>query len=157
MEEQDLDKKILRGEDIVDVRGKEQKDKSLAKLEGHDDSVLCVAVSHDARCIASGGDDTTIQLWYVSHESGVIKLTNSQCLTGHEGRVVSVAFLSNDVEVISSSEDHTLKIWDISSGSLVRNIPTNQEFYALSIDVNFPGFVMTETGLVYRSFSVWRG
>ncbi len=84
---------------------------AVAKLTGHSDIVLAVAVQ--GNLIATGSKDQTVRVWDAS--------SNYECIAemvGHTAPVNAVAFTrrgeegeENSVRVLSASEDTCVKIW----------------------------------------------
>lgn len=130
----------------INEREEEQKDKSVATLEV-DDIIICVAISEDARYVASGGEDT-ISLWHISHESGACKPSGPRSLSKHDDYIVSITFMRHGEELVSSSEDRTVKIWRTSTGSMIRSISTDETIYSLRSSIHCPRFIWTELGLM---------
>jgi len=77
---------------------------------GHLDSVLNVAWSPDGTRIASGGHDSTVQIFYTR--------TRKRILTyhGHSGEVFAVAWSPDSTRIISGSYDGMVQMWNASSG-----------------------------------------
>ena len=76
----------------------------VAKLEGHEHSVRCLAVL-DGGQLASGSADTKIKIWDLSTEACVTTLQ------GHRNGVLYVEVLE-DGRLASGSKDNTITIWD---------------------------------------------
>ncbi|EKM52768.1 uncharacterized protein PHACADRAFT_101230, partial [Phanerochaete carnosa HHB-10118-sp] len=83
----------------------------LTTLEGHEDTVQCVAFSSDSKYIASGSRDKTIIIWDATIGQHL------HTLTGRTDWVTAVNFsLDGDVTVLASgSEDHSIRIWDLNN------------------------------------------
>ncbi len=80
-----------------------------AILEGHNSSVLTVAITPDGKKIVSGGSDGTVRLW---------DMTSYQCLAileGHSSSVYAVTTTPNGKFAVSCSKDNTVRIWDLNS------------------------------------------
>lgn len=81
-------------------------------LAGHQDSVYAVAVSPDAKRVATASADQTARIWNVS--SGTLE----HILKGHHAAVWSVKFSSDGETIATASEDGTVKLWDAATGTL---------------------------------------
>jgi WD40 repeat protein len=88
------------------------------------DRVLCLALSPDGKCLASGGAcgpwDRTLR----RHQSGEVRLwdlaTGQELLAfqKHDDAVFSVAFSSDGRHIASGSADRTVKVWEAATGQL---------------------------------------
>jgi WD40 repeat protein len=79
--------------------------KEVRRLPGHPGGSMCLAMSSDGRCIASGGWDNTVRLW--DFESGEILAA----FTGHTNIITQVAFSRCGRYLVSSSVDGSVRIW----------------------------------------------
>jgi WD40 repeat protein len=80
-------------------------------LTGHQDSILCLAVSTDSRWAATGGADGLICLWSLdSTDPG----SDYHRLTGHTGMVNSLAFTPDGKWLVSGCSDTTSRVWTVS-------------------------------------------
>jgi WD40 repeat protein len=82
----------------------------MGPLEGHSESVLSVAFSHDGRRVVSGSFDKAIRIWDVKTGKTV-----RGPLEGHTESVLSVAFSHDGSRVVSGSFDNTIRVWDVET------------------------------------------
>ncbi|WP_181154225.1 nSTAND1 domain-containing NTPase [Nostoc sp. 'Peltigera membranacea cyanobiont' N6] len=139
------------------------KNKKITYLNAHRFATYSVAFSPDGRTIASGGDDSTIQL------RNIEGIPIEQPLVGHQERrnsncwgrkshrdypsVSSVAFSLNGQMIISGGSDGTVRIWD-SQSIAMRDFNTNShkaDFVAFSPDKRI---VVTRNG---KTLQLWDG
>lgn len=104
----------------------------------HEYSVHAVAFSPDGKYIASGGDDTSLELvnyifcsiiseiglhcgnyfvavWEVETGKEIARLH-------HDGEINSISFSPNGEYIASGSDDNTARVWDISTGTEVTRV-----------------------------------
>ena len=84
--------------------------KEMTTFTGHDDLVLCVAISPDGETVASGGWDNTIWIW--EFKTG----KKLRALKGHKGSILKLAFSPDGKWLASSSEDRTARLWEVDTG-----------------------------------------
>ncbi len=79
-------------------------------LQGHQDTVLGIAWSHDGRKLATASGDKTAKVW----EAG----TGRELLTlsGHQKAVLSVAWSPDSNDLATASADQKVKVWDTGTG-----------------------------------------
>ena len=96
----------------------------VATLEGHSNSIYCVAIFSDGRRIISGSGDGNLKLWGVAPVSVDLskpaKLRGK--LNGHSGNVYCVAISPDGRRNVSGSHDKTLKVWDVATGKCVATL-----------------------------------
>jgi hypothetical protein len=76
----------------------------------HAGAVYSVAISPDARLIASGGKDQLAKIW--ERETGRVRFR----LSGHRGTVVAVSFPPDGRTVLTADEGGTIRLWDVDTG-----------------------------------------
>lgn len=82
----------------------------LYDVQGHEDTLRAVALSHDGTMVLSGGFDNIVNLW--DAETGELLHT----FTGHVDRINGLAFSPNDEMFVSSSNDRSVRLWSIEAG-----------------------------------------
>jgi WD40 repeat protein len=88
-------------------------EKEVVIYRGHSGAVKAVVWAPDNRLIASGGYDTTLQIWDAS--SGTLRST----CRGHLDPVVAVSWSPDGQRLVSGSLDTTAKIWDVATGQAI--------------------------------------
>lgn len=73
--------------------------------QGHSNSILHLALSHDGQKLASASKDRTVKIWNVKNR------TLLHTFSAHTGEVNEVSFRKDDKEIASASNDRTVKIW----------------------------------------------
>ncbi|MGE0285358.1 MAG: caspase family protein [Bradyrhizobium sp.] len=81
-----------------------------------------VAISPDARLVASGNFGGTVKLWDV--ESG----REIRTLIGHSAFTTAVVFSPDGNRVASASWDRTIKLWDVVTGQEIRTFSGHDGF-----------------------------
>ncbi|KAH3745340.1 glucose repression regulatory protein TUP1 [Pelomyxa schiedti] len=84
----------------------------LDTLDGHADSVYCVAFSHDGTKLASASIDKNVKLWAVRIPNSS---TPSQCiatLSGHKDFVLTCTFIHESRYIVTGGKDRTIQVWD---------------------------------------------
>ncbi|MEH1915729.1 serine/threonine-protein kinase [Nostoc sp.] len=116
-------------------------------LQGHENSVLSVAISPDGKTIASSGDDRTIKLWNLA--TG--KLISS--LNGHFQQVNVVVISPDGKLLVSASDDNTIKIWNLATRKQIRTlIGHSDSVHALAISADSETLV---TGSDDNTIKIW--
>ena len=98
---------------LATVLGTTAQTAELVIQTGHADRVAHVAVSPDARLIASGGYDGQIIIWDRSTGKQV------RSLKGHSLHADVVAFLADGIHLISAGQPGELRLWDTRNGGIV--------------------------------------
>ncbi|MHC5773761.1 protein kinase domain-containing protein [Nostoc sp.] len=100
-------------------------------LQGHESSVLSVAISPDGKTIASSGGDRTIKLWNLATGKQI------SLLKGHSQQVNVVAISPDGKTLVSGSDDKTIKIWNLATRKLIRTLSGHSDsVHALAISAD---------------------
>lgn len=86
-------------------------------FSGHKRGVTSINFDSTGTHLASASKDTTIIVWDVVAEAGVVRLK------GHKDAVTQVRFLRNHSYLISSSKDTLLKFWDLETHHCFKTVP----------------------------------
>src|SRR5262249_34683420 len=87
--------------------------KALAKMTGHRDGILVVALAPDGGTLASAGRDGAIHLWDIADvRAPRLRLV----LRGHEREVTGLVFTPDGRTLVSAGGDRTLRFWQPTLG-----------------------------------------
>ncbi len=79
-----------------------------ARLEGHGDQVLAVAVDAAGARALTAGLDATVRSWVLADQRAEAELA------GHDGGVTAVAFAGSG-RALSAGRDRTVRLWDLNA------------------------------------------
>ncbi|MHC5598126.1 MAG: protein kinase domain-containing protein [Nostoc sp.] len=100
-------------------------------LQGHENSVLSVAISPDGKTIASSGDNGTIKLWNLATGKQI------SSLNGHSQQVNVVVISPDGKLLVSASDDNTIKIWNLATRKQIRTLTGHSDsVHALAISAD---------------------
>jgi WD40 repeat protein/serine/threonine protein kinase len=83
----------------------------LMNLSGPHGGSVDVAVSSDARLVATTHDDGTVRVWVPATGEEI------HVLRGHDGPVISVTFSRDGRWLATGGEDATVRVWDMATGA----------------------------------------
>ena len=81
-------------------------------LQGHEDVVVCVAISPDGRWLVTGSNDKTARLWDLTAKDPAAAPT---VLRGHEKPIGCVTISPDGRWLVTGSEDKTARLWDLTA------------------------------------------
>lgn len=90
--------------------------RKLQDFHGHTEDIKCVAISGDARFVATGADDRTAILW------NAVDGKKLHTLKGHGGYVNSVALSGDGKWLVSGSWDQTAILWETTGGAKLHTL-----------------------------------
>jgi WD40 repeat protein len=85
-------------------------------LTTYSSNVMTVAISRDAKTLASGSNDKTIKLWNLDSGEEI------RIFKGHTSGITQVNFSPDGRILASSSSDKTIKLWNLASGQEIRTL-----------------------------------
>ncbi|KAG0009119.1 hypothetical protein BGZ80_002721 [Entomortierella chlamydospora] len=89
---------------------------------GHDDLVICAALSPSGGQITTGGCDETVGLWSVDTGACVC------VLMGHHHTVTSIAYSLDGSQIASGGSDKTIRLWNVASGHCINTLYGHDAF-----------------------------
>jgi serine/threonine protein kinase len=100
-------------------------------LQGHENSVLSVAISPDGKTIASSGSNSTIKLWNLATGKEI------SSLNAYSRQVNTVVISPNGKTLVSASDDSTIKVWNLATGKQIRTLTGHSDsVHALAISAD---------------------
>ena len=117
-------------------------------VEGLDNRIFDVALSHDGELLAAASEDGTLHLWQSNDDN------SHRILEGHAGSASQVTFSPGGDLLASGSDDRSVRIWSVDDGKLSASFD-NLEGKILCIGFTPDGSFLaagTDTGVVY----LWR-
>ncbi len=84
-------------------------------LEGHTDSVKCVAIIAKEHLCVSGSNDNNLRLWNIHTGNCILEMK------GHTDKINCVAVTENGF-CVSGSDDQTIRLWNLNTGECIRII-----------------------------------
>ncbi|MEH2164341.1 MAG: serine/threonine-protein kinase [Nostoc sp.] len=100
-------------------------------LQGHENSVLSIAISPDGKTIASSGGNGTIKLWNLATGKQISSLNT------YSQQVNTVVISPNGKTLVSASDDSTIKVWDLKTGKQIRTLAGHSDsVHALAISAD---------------------
>lgn len=105
-----------------------------------------LAVSPDAKTVATGQEDGHVRIWDLRTGHLIIELA------GQRGQITAVAFTPDARNLVSGSLDKTIVAWDVGTGRMLNRIQTNSPIVGLAMSPDGTRLVSrTEDG----HFQVW--
>ncbi|MHC0061709.1 protein kinase domain-containing protein [Nostoc sp. UIC 10890] len=100
-------------------------------LQGHENSVLSVAISPDGKTITSSGDDRKIKLWNLATGSPISSFNT------YSQQVNAVVISPDGKTLVSGNDDNTIKIWNLGTGKQIRTLTGHSDsVHALAISAD---------------------
>jgi hypothetical protein len=125
--------------------------RSIARLEGHADSVRAVAISNDGRLLAAAGGIPAkkgeVKIWDLARREAILTFN------GHDDCIYAAAFSPDGKTLATSSYDKLIKLWDVVTGKEIRTLKDHIDaVYALAFTPDGRRLV---SGSADRSVKVW--
>lgn len=138
-----------------DVR---QRDHKVATLHGHTQEVCGLKWSHDAKYLASGGNDNLVNIW--SSEAGSFNTgtTPLHVLNQHQAAVRALAWCpwqSNVLATGGGTADRCIKFWNASNGICTNSIDTNSQVCSLLFSTHYKELISAH-GFSNNQLTVWK-
>ncbi|KAK1229314.1 hypothetical protein PQX77_007632 [Marasmius sp. AFHP31] len=124
------------------------------RLRGHQDSVIGVAFTPDARGLVSGSLDKTLKYWDMSGQN---RLNESPCtknFVGHKDGTLGVAVSRDGKYIASGSLDRGVRIWD-SRNATTQCLLQGHKDTVLEVDFSPSGGVLA-TASMDKTARIWR-
>jgi WD40 repeat protein len=94
----------------------------VAKLAGHQGTILSVAFSPHGRRLVSAGDDSLIKVWDVPSKNCL------RTLRGHADEVFAAVFHPGGSRIASGGRDRLVRLWDATTGEELVRLPGHSDY-----------------------------
>jgi len=85
---------------------------ALPGLGGHQEAILCAAVSPDGRWLATGGQDHKVLLWNLTCTQVE---QSARELSAHRGPVTALAFTPDSSRLLTAGQDGQILLWELEA------------------------------------------
>jgi WD40 repeat protein len=120
----------------------------LAALDGHTDTVLCLAFSPDGNKLATGSWDGTAMIWNCSDWSC------TAVLKGHTSSINSIEFSPDGMVLATGSHDNTARLWSAADGKCIATL-SGHSYWIESLAFSPDGCTLA-TGSRDKTVKLWR-
>lgn len=121
---------------------------TVGQEEGHQGSILSLAVSSDGKFLVTGGKDKRVGVWSLDttgKDSSSSSARWVKGLMGHKDSISGLKFKTNSHELYTASLDRTLKLFDVDQLSYIETLFGHQESIH-SLDALKGDFAVTAGG-----------
>ena len=81
----------------------------------------------NASSLITGGSDSVITIWNVTHHSKDVDMTKRHNLFGHLASITHLACSKSYAMLVSADQDGVLKCWNTNTGEFVRDLPVPEK------------------------------
>lgn len=117
----------------------------------HQGAVNTVAISPDARLVASASDDSSIHVWEITSGYEVIAPFE------HPAPVTLAAFSPNGQLLVSASLDNFCYVWDLVNGTMLLGVPHNAPIKTFAFSPDGQRVLSVDTKGRALLWDVWSG
>ncbi|HAZ48040.1 MAG TPA: WD40 repeat domain-containing protein [Cyanobacteria bacterium UBA11369] len=110
-------------------------------LYGHQGEIRAIALSPDAKFLATGGDDRCIKIWDISSGKLILNISPLLMWGTHKESIIRLAFSPDGKTLVSSDVSRSIKLWNWQNRSEPQTL--NMVGYSLAIS---PDGQMLATG-----------
>jgi WD40 repeat protein/serine/threonine protein kinase len=111
------------------------------QLQGSEDGVTSMAISHNGQYLAVSGRDTNIKVWDLTTETVIAELQ------GHENVVNTLIFNQDDTRLISGGRDNQIIIWDFMADEALQRRLIGHTDFVLNLAISPNNRYLASAGL----------